>query len=376
MKNAFWLFSVCSFLFIYACSSDSKPISTDETDTEAPAVVEMADAPKDSEPPTSTSESVTEGTDTTPSERETEEANKEDNSSEATSVVPTTEKEVESPKASQPSPPKSSQVVSTPPKVESKPSSVPKTEPATSKPVATPPKPKPVATTPKEEPKAETPKPAKPQLSHDAFDQMLRKYVSSSGQVDYAAFKKNKAQLEAYLELLEEFPPQSNWSKNKKLAYWFNLYNAWTIKVVVDKYPVASITNIDGGSPWKVKRVKSGSKTYSLDEVENAVIRPRFKDARIHFAVNCAAKSCPPLLNKAWTESNVPTYLEKQTKAFINDTKFNDISAKKVRISKIFEWYAEDFGDIITYLNKYSNTPINPKAKVEYIEYDWGLNGK
>ncbi len=219
-------------------------------------------------------------------------------------------------------------------------------------------------------------KPAPKPFDHSAFDKMLRNNVSSDGKVDYAAFKKQIAELNAYLVEMEAFAPKKDWSKSKKMAYWLNLYNAWMIKAVADAYPINSPMDLDGGNTWKVKRAKSGSNTYSLDAVENQIIRPTFKDARIHFAVNCAAKSCPPLLNRAWTESNLESYLEKQTKDFINNPQYNKIETKKVQISKIFEWYAADFEDIITFLNKYSNTKIDSKAKIEYLEYNWELNKK
>ena len=120
--------------------------------------------------------------------------------------------------------------------------------------------------------------------------------------------------------------------------------------------------------------LKLGSKTLSLNDIENEIIRPTFKEPRIHFAVNCAAKSCPPLLNKAWTASNLEANLEKQTKAFINNSKYNTISSGSAQVSKIFEWYAVDFGDLRTYLNKYSNTKLSSSASINFAEYDWQLN--
>ena len=104
------------------------------------------------------------------------------------------------------------------------------------------------------------------------------------------------------------------------------------------------------------------------------ILRPQFNDARIHFAVNCAAASCPPVLNRAWTASNLNSNLDKQTKLFINNAAFNNIDEKQVELSKIFEWYKEDFGDLITYINKYSNTKVKDNAKVSFREYDWALN--
>lgn len=209
---------------------------------------------------------------------------------------------------------------------------------------------------------------------HTAWDKLLRTHVSSRGKVDYAGIKAQQSKLDAYLKELENNPPQADWSRNEKLAYWINVYNAYTVKLIVNNYPVKSITDLEGGKPWDKKWIKIDGKTYSLNNVENDIIRPRFKEPRIHFAVNCAAQSCPPLLNKAWTASNLSANFNQQAKAFINNDKFNKISANSVTVSKIFDWYGEDFGNLISYLNKFSNTKINPDAKVNYKEYDWSLN--
>ena len=215
---------------------------------------------------------------------------------------------------------------------------------------------------------------ATPAFSHEGFDQLLRKNVSGNGKVNYNNLKADEAKLDAYLKKLDENPPASGWSKSKKMAYWINAYNAATIKLILKNYPVSSITKLHGGKPWDQKWVPLGGKTYSLNNIENDILRPVYKDARIHFAVNCAAKSCPPLLNRAWTESNLNKYLEQQTKAFINDAAQNKITVDAVEISKIFEWYAVDFGNIIDFLNKYSDVKINSGAKITYREYNWDLN--
>lgn len=212
--------------------------------------------------------------------------------------------------------------------------------------------------------------------SHSAFNTLLNKYVTSSGTVNYAGFKSQKSTLDNYLNDLAENPVQSSWSKNEKMAYWINLYNAATIKLILDNYPTSSIKNINGGKPWDKRWIKSGSKTYTLNEIENSILRPQFNDARIHFAVNCAAISCPRLMNKAFTASNLNSLLDENARWFINNTTFNSLSAKKVEISKIFDWYAADFGNIIDYLNKYATTEIKSNAKVTYKAYDWDLNGK
>ena len=117
-------------------------------------------------------------------------------------------------------------------------------------------------------------------------------------------------------------------------------------------------------------------KKYSLNNIENDIIRPQFKDARIHFAVNCAAKSCPPILNAAFFGKSLDTQLEAVTKKFINNSKFQTIAALKLTLSKIFDWYAVDFGDINTFVNKYSTVKVNKNTVVIFKEYDWTLNDK
>jgi len=214
-------------------------------------------------------------------------------------------------------------------------------------------------------------------MDHSAFDALLKAHVTPAGKVDYAAIKTKINTLNEYISSLSKNVPNASLSKNEQLAFWINAYNANTIKLIVDNYPVASIMDIHSGKAFDKKWISMGGETLSLNDIENNKIRAKFDEPRIHFAVNCAAKSCPPILNKAWTAANVQSNLEARTKAFINDGAFNKISTSTVQISKIFEWYAKDFpSDIVSYLIKYSDTPIDPGAKVTYIEYDWALNKK
>lgn len=220
-------------------------------------------------------------------------------------------------------------------------------------------------------------KPGVPAYSHDKLDALLRKHVSSSGKVDYKAFKKDHAVLEDYINMLELNPPKSDWSKNKQMAYWINLYNAFTIHTILENYPVNSIMDIAGGKVWDSKTINIGGEKLTLNKIEKDKLLQRFKEPRVHFAVNCAAASCPPLLNKAWTEDNVQRYLQKQAEAFINNSQYNQLSAKSIQVSQIFNWYAADFGGkdkILPYIQKYADTEIKDNAKVTYNEYDWGLN--
>lgn len=211
---------------------------------------------------------------------------------------------------------------------------------------------------------------------HSALNGLLSKYVDSKGNVDYAGLKTMESQLDAYLADLSANSVASSWSRSEKLAYWINAYNAFTLKLIIKNYPLSSITKLHGGKPWDEKWIKIGDKTYSLNQIENEIIRPEFNEPRIHFAVNCAAKSCPPLANKAFTAGNLDALLESQTRAFISNSGFNQIASDKVKVSKIFDWYGKDFGNLIGFLNKYSATKISESAKVEFSEYDWALNKK
>jgi len=223
------------------------------------------------------------------------------------------------------------------------------------------------------QPKKKKPVAAAAGPNHKVFDDILRANVSSSGKVDYAGIKANMSKLQGYLDELATTNIKGL-NRNEQLAYWINAYNAFTIKKIIDNYPIGSITDLDGGKPWDSQFIKLGGTKYTLNNIENDIIRPQFREPRIHFAVNCAAKSCPPLLNRAWTASNLETNFEKQTKAFINNSQHNAISSGSAQVSKIFEWYGEDFGDLKAYLNKYAKTKIGDGVTIGFKDYDWSLN--
>jgi len=208
-------------------------------------------------------------------------------------------------------------------------------------------------------------------VSHEIWDQLLRNYVSKTGKVNYKGLKGEKGRLDTYIKLLSENKPNGEWSRNEQLAYWINVYNANTVKLILENYPLKSITDL--GKPWDKKFILVGKTVYTLNQIENEIIRPVFQEPRIHFAVNCAAKSCPPLLNEAFTSEKLNSQLQKQTQAFINSSS-NSISTGKIELSKIFEWYGEDFGDLAAFVQKYTQTTIRENAKVSFKEYDWALN--
>lgn len=211
-------------------------------------------------------------------------------------------------------------------------------------------------------------------ISHLGLDSLLNNYVSATGNVNYKGLKTRKTALDAYCKYLGEHVPDETWTRQAQMAYWINAYNAFTLQLIVSHYPLTSINKLDKGKTWDVKRITLGGKKYSLNMIENDILRPTYKDARIHFAINCAAKSCPPLHNRAFTAENLEKNLEARTKAFVNNEQFNALRNNTAKISKIFDWYAADFGDVKTFLNKYSVSQIGRNATIEYQEYNWDLN--
>jgi len=213
--------------------------------------------------------------------------------------------------------------------------------------------------------------------NHQAWNELAKKYVSASGKVNYKGFKSELDKLKKYIDYLGENPVKSSWSKNEELAYWFNLYNASTVYLITSNYPTSSITKLEKGKPWDKKFIKSGDKTYSLNDIENVIVRPKFKEPLVHVAFNCAAVSCPNLLNEAFVAEKLTAQLTKQVKKWVNDVSKNELTPDKIMVSQIFDWYKTDFdnvGGVIGFINKYSNTKVNEKAKISYLEYNWNLN--
>lgn len=211
-------------------------------------------------------------------------------------------------------------------------------------------------------------------LDHTIWNNLLKKNVSEQGEVNYKAFKQDAEELNNYIDYLSLNVPSQNWSKQEKLAYYINIYNSHTIKLIIDNYPINSIKDIK--NPWNEKFIKIGNEFFSLSNIEHEILR-HMDEPRIHFAINCASKSCPKLLNTAFTSENVETLLELATKAFINDSEKNKISKEDIQLSKIFDWYKKDFtknGSLIEYINFYSRVKVDANTKITYLEYDWSLN--
>ena len=247
----------------------------------------------------------------------------------------------------------------------------PPTPKAAPKPVAPPP-PTNNAPAPPPAPAAAAATPASNAPDHAAWNDLLSTYVTEAGRVDYRGMKSQVGKLDAYLALLAEETPGADWSREESLAYWINAYNAYTVKLILDNYPLQSIRDL--GEPWDRKWIDLAGKTYSLNQIEHEIVRPTFQEPRIHFALVCAAKSCPPLPNRAFTAANLDQLLQQRAKSFINDEQLNVTQEEVVRVSPLFDWYQQDFGDVREYLNKYLATNIPAGKEISYLEYDWALN--
>jgi hypothetical protein len=228
-----------------------------------------------------------------------------------------------------------------------------------------------------------------PELARgDAVDQsiyaeLLSKYVKA-GRVNYAGFKADQGRLDQYLSALERVEPD-RLNGEEAFAFYINAYNAWTIKLILTAYPgINSIKDLGSlfQSPWKKKFVRIHGKTLSLDQIEHDILRPRFKDPRVHFAINCASKSCPPLLSEPYRGDRLDAQLTRVTTDFLNQPANSRIENHQLWVSSIFKWFAEDFNhDVVGFYLKYAQGELKQKLQavqdrieLKYVDYDWSLN--
>lgn len=209
-------------------------------------------------------------------------------------------------------------------------------------------------------------------------DAFLKKNVSHGG-VNYPGIKANTAELDALVAQIASFPAASVDKKTKK-AFYLNAYNILVIKNVVNHYPISKPLDVPGF--FDQKKFKVAGSSLTLSDIENKKVRPTFKDARVHFALVCAAKSCPPIAAYAFTPGKVETQLDVLTKKAMNSSSFIkvDNENKKVRLSMILDWYKSDFlaesKTIIEFVNKYRSTPVPATYKQSFYTYNWALNLK
>jgi len=240
--------------------------------------------------------------------------------------------------------------------------------------------------------------------SHARWDALTNKHVvwlpgGHASQVDYSSFKTDRQELKSYLDGLSAVTQSEydGWKKPEKLAFLLNAYNAYTVELILTEYPkVKSIKELGSliTSPWKKRFFSLLGKPRSLDDVEHGMIRAPgvFDEPRIHMAANCASIGCPALRSEAYVAGKLDAQLEDSVVRFLSDRSRNRFNPQKskLEVSKIFDWYGKDFaarsGSVEAWLAQYADkladdakylqTIRDRKAKLEFLDYDWALNGK
>jgi len=240
---------------------------------------------------------------------------------------------------------------------------------------------------------------ASPRSDNRIFDDLLARYLVESRDgivlVDYARWKASAADrssLASFLTALAARRP-STMSRNERFAFWANLYNATTLKIVIDNYPVRSIRDIKSDTglfdlkgyigPWRTKIATIETQPVSLDDIEHGIMRPTFRDPRVHYSVNCASIGCPNLPVRAWRAETLDKDLDKAARTFINHPRGAWVGADgRLRVSSIYKWFKEDFGGtdagVLAHLRKYAGPDLLARlpARAQSFDddYDWSLN--
>lgn len=225
-----------------------------------------------------------------------------------------------------------------------------------------------------------------PALDFSILDALLKKNVDAKGNVDYSAWKaKDEAELDRWLAQAADAKPDEFATRGDRLAFWINAYNAGTLKRVLKHWPVTDVTKLPDF--FKVKDLKIAGQLMSLDDIEHGVIRKIFGDARVHAALVCAGTSCPVLKPGAYSGEKLDAELDEGMRAFLADTSRNrfDPKTNTIYLSEIFKWYAKDFqlesGSLIAYIKPFAPKEAQemlerPDVKIEYLKYNFLLNGK
>ncbi|CDU06217.1 conserved hypothetical protein [Vibrio coralliirubri] len=220
------------------------------------------------------------------------------------------------------------------------------------------------------------------QVPHQDWQQFLDNYLVKQGQNTLVRYKAvntaDKTKLKQYIKQLEQVNPL-DYSKVEQYAYWVNLYNAVTVDLILDAYPIKSITKLGGlfsFGPWGDDVVVVNGKPLTLNDIEHRILRPIWQDPRTHYAVNCASLGCPNLQPDAFTSDNTEALLEQAATEFVSSNKGVLVTNDKLQLSSIYEWFAVDFGtekQLFEHLNQYRAKSVPSANKINY-EYDWSLN--
>lgn len=243
---------------------------------------------------------------------------------------------------------------------------------------------------------------AVPALADDAaYDALLSRYVSANAdginRVDYARWRSNGADRAALNGYVGEIAGQrpSGFARERAFAYWINLYNAVTLQIVLERYPVRSIRDIrsEGAGfdlrgligPWRSPRVTVEGRRLSLDDIENTILRPTFRDPRVHYAINCASLGCPNLMARAWRAETLNADLDAAARAYVNHARGVSIGADgALRVSSLYRWFRDDFGgadaSVIAHLRRYAAPQLARRlersTRIGGHNYDWALNAR
>jgi hypothetical protein len=228
------------------------------------------------------------------------------------------------------------------------------------------------------------PNPEGPTFNHSQLDAVVHEHVDADGWVDYAALAAEPGELDAYIAALAE-APFDELGRNEKLALLINAYNAFTLRLILDYYPLASIRDIASDQRWDGRTWNLGGQEWTLNEIEHEQIRPKFQEPRIHFAVNCASIGCPPLRVEAYVAVRIDEQLQDQMEYTHSHDRWLRVDAEQntVYLTKLYDWYGGDFEQVAdsveAYAAKYSE-PLRAaldsgrKPKTEWLDYDWTLN--
>jgi hypothetical protein len=222
---------------------------------------------------------------------------------------------------------------------------------------------------------------------HKKFTTVLSKHlkiINSQSLVNYKNLKEKPNLLNSYLNDISAVTKQeySKFNSDQQLAFLINAYNAYTLKLIINNYPIKSIRKIGGlfTKPWSIDFFTLFGEKFTLDKIEHQTIRKNFKEAKIHFAVNCASISCPSLYKEAFVATKLQDQLTKATLFFLNNKSKNTIATgtNTITISKVFDWYEGDFEkhekSVIHFISKILQVNISEKSEIDYHDYDWNLN--
>lgn len=212
---------------------------------------------------------------------------------------------------------------------------------------------------------------------HSQWDDLLQNHVNENGEVDYQSFKNDEVKLANYLKAISENKPSSSASKEEVIAYWANLYNAYTVQAILENFPIRSIKDLKKGNIWDYPFILVDGEVMSLNYIEHGILRKNYKEPRIHFILNCAARSCPKLHNRAFTKENINSLMDQLATDFINNSNKNILMQDELLLSQIFNWYKDDFtanGNLIHYINQYAKQKVSHSATIKFKSYNWELN--